>query len=188
MSRAAFAVVAVLALRGAALSAPAATSCTICHVKPEIAAIVGEGSAAIVEHEQTGAHAAAGLSCHDCHGGNPDPALADDLGAMDQHAAIPYVGAPKRADVPAFCGRCHSDPLVMKRFRPGAAGCASCHSPPSPAAKLGTSVTFAQCATCHGNHGIVRATMAMLGPSPPRRPGPSGCSSPRGGAGWSFAR
>jgi hypothetical protein len=307
-----------------AIAGPRPTSCTICHARPEVADVVGEGSAAIIEHEQKGAHAAAGLSCHDCHGGNPDPRLADDLGAMDEHfAAAPYVGAPKREDVPRFCGRCHSDPDYMKRFKPdarvdqereywtsrhgellkagdrnvatcvdchgahgivghadtespvhpqhvadtcarchadatrmapyrlpdgrplpvdqyarwrrsvhaefllersdlsaptcnschgnhgakppgvesvsfvcgqchareaelfraspkadafddhrgymeqaGAAGCASCHAPPSPLAKLGTSVAFAQCATCHGNHGIVRAAVAMLAPLP----------------------
>jgi hypothetical protein len=323
--RSALVVLVLLRLGAEALAAQRVTSCTICHAKPEIAAIIGEGSAAIVAHEQTGAHAAAGLSCHDCHGGNPDAALADDLGAMDEHyAAAPYVGAPKRAEIPAFCGRCHSDPTLMKRFKPdarvdqereywtsrhgellkagdtnvatcidchgthgivgpvdaespvhprrvaetcsrchsdaarmaayrlpdgrslpvdqyarwrqsvhaqflleredlsaptcndchgnhgatppgvesvafvcsqchareaelfraspkasafeahrdymkdaGAAGCPSCHPPPSPAARLGTSVTFAQCATCHGNHGIVRATVAMLAPLPP---------------------
>jgi hypothetical protein len=315
----------VLAVRCAsALADSRPTSCTICHAKPEIAAIVGEGSAEIVTHELKGVHAAAGLSCHDCHGGNPDPALADDLGAMDEHfAAAPYVGAPTRADVPRFCGRCHSEPTYMKRFKPdarvdqereywtsrhgellksgdanvatcvdchgthgilapndaespvyaqhvadtcsrchsdakrmaaytlpngrplpvdqyarwrrsvhaefllersdlsaptcndchgnhgatppglesvgfvcgqchareaelfraspkatafeehrdymskaGTTGCAGCHPAPSPLAKLGTSVSFAQCATCHGNHGIIRATVAMLAPLP----------------------
>lgn len=325
MNRGALVVLVLLGLRTEPLAEQRGTSCTICHAKPEIAEIVGEGSAAIVEHERTGAHAAAGLSCHDCHGGNPDPALAEDLGAMDKdYKAAPYVGAPARADIPAFCGRCHSDPSRMKRFKPdarvdqekeywtsrhgvllkggdtkvatcvdchgahgivgpgdaqspvhpqrvadtcshchsdaermaayrlpdgrplpvdqyarwrqsvhakallehddlsaptcndchgdhgatppgvesvafvcgrchgreaelfraspkddafeahrdfmnaaGAAGCPSCHPPPSPAAKLGATVTFAQCTTCHGNHGIVRATVAMLGTLPP---------------------
>jgi hypothetical protein len=322
-----YAAILLLVLAGTRVTSaaePRATSCTICHARPEVAAVVGEGSAQIVEHEKTGAHAAAGLSCHDCHGGNPDPALADDLGAMDEHfKAAPYVGAPKRTDIPTFCGRCHGDPGYMKRFKPearvdqereywtsrhgellktgdtkvatcvdchgthgivgpgdpqspvypqhvadtcahchadaahmagytlpdgrplptdqfarwrrsvhaefllersdlsaptcndchgnhgatppglesvgfvcgqchgreaelfrtspkadafeehrdymkkaGAAGCASCHPAPSPLAKLGTSIGFAQCATCHGNHGIVRATVAMLAPLP----------------------
>ncbi|HZR84428.1 MAG TPA: hypothetical protein VFD92_25240 [Candidatus Binatia bacterium] len=324
MKRTAFVVLLLLGCGARALAEQRATSCTICHAKPEIGEIVKD-SAAIVEHEQNGAHAAAGLSCHDCHGGNPDPALAADLSAMDSHdSAAPYVGAPKRADIPAFCGRCHSDPTRMKRFKPdmrvdqereywtsrhgellktgdanvatcvdchgthgilapsdtqspvhpqrvadtcsrchsdaarmasyrlpdgrslpvdqyarwrhsvhaqslleredlsaptcndchgnhgatppgiesvalvcgqchgreaelfraspkaagfedhrqymkeaGKAGCVSCHPPPSPAATLGTSVTFAQCETCHGNHGIVRPTVAMLAPLPP---------------------
>jgi hypothetical protein len=314
-------VFALVVLWGPAQAEQHATSCTLCHARAEIA---GEDSPAIVQHEREGAHAAAGLSCHDCHGGNPDPALAEDLGAMDEHfAAAPYVGAPERTAVPSFCGRCHSNPTIMKRFRPdarvdqereywtsrhgerlragdanvatcidchhshgilapgdtkspvhaqrvadtcgrchadparmagyrladgrpmpvdqqaqwrrsvhaellldredltaptcndchgnhgatppgvesvafvcgqchgreaelfraspkatafeahgeymkeaGAAGCAGCHPPPSPAATLEKTVAFTQCSTCHGNHGIVRATATLLEPLP----------------------
>ncbi len=35
----------------------------------------------IVSGVHAGIHAEVGLSCHDCHGGNPDPALADDMTA-----------------------------------------------------------------------------------------------------------
>jgi len=321
MSRAAVVLLAFL-VAAAEAGEQRATSCTLCHTRTEIA---GDASAAIVEHERGGAHAAAGLSCHDCHGGNPDPGLAEDMAAMDEHlAAAPFVGAPARGDIPGFCGRCHSDPATMKRFRPaarvdqereywtsrhgeslrrgdtkvatcvdchgahgvlppsdtrspvhpqhvadtcarchadasrmegyrlpdgralpvdqyaqwrrsvhaefllergdvsaptcndchgnhgaappgvgsvafvcgqchgreaelfraspkaggfdahaeyvkqaGAAGCAGCHPSPSPPASLGT-VAFTQCSTCHGNHGIVRATVALLDPLPPK--------------------
>ena len=65
-------------------------------------------------------HAHAGLSCHDCHGGNPDP-KADMPSAMDpKFKANPYVGAPKRADIPTFCGKCHSSADFMKKFNPAA--------------------------------------------------------------------
>ena len=64
MNRMALAVLGLLALRAEAAE-PRATSCTLCHARAEI---VGEGSAAIVGHERGGIHAAAGLSCHDCHG------------------------------------------------------------------------------------------------------------------------
>lgn len=321
MNRMALALLGLLALRAEAAE-PRATSCTLCHARAEIA---GEGSATIVGHERGGVHAAAGLSCHDCHGGNPDPGLAEDIGAMDEdYAAAPFVGTPTRAEIPRFCGRCHSDPATMKRFRPdarvdqereywtsrhgeslragdtkvatcidchgthgilprgdtqspvhpqrvadtcarchadaarmegyrlpdgrplpvdqhaqwrrsvhaefllergdvsaptcndchgnhgatppgidsvafvcgqchgreaelfraspkaaafeahaqymreaGPAGCAGCHPAPAPAAKLGT-LAFTQCSTCHGNHGIVRATVALLEPLPPK--------------------
>lgn len=46
----------------------AATSCTSCHKDVKLTGDV---------------HAEVGLSCHDCHGGNPDPALAADIAAMD---------------------------------------------------------------------------------------------------------
>ncbi len=50
----------------------------------------------MMEDFSGGAHAAAGLSCHDCHGGNPDPAVADDMmAAMDEGwGENPYVGTP----------------------------------------------------------------------------------------------
>ena len=151
-------VLALFVLPASALAELRATSCTICHAKPDVAAVVGEGSAGIVTHEQQGAHAAAGLSCHDCHGGNPDPALADDLDAMDEHfAASPYVGVPTRADIPKFCGRCHDDPGYMKRFKPDARVdqereyWTSRHGELLKTGDPGV----ATCVDCHGTHGIV---------------------------------
>jgi hypothetical protein len=171
MRAAALAIVAVGMLRAHALAEPRATSCTICHAKPEIAELVGEGSAAIVEHERKGAHAAAGLSCHDCHGGNPDPALADDLEAMDdQYAAGPYVGAPGRADIPAFCGRCHSNPTIMKRFKPDARTDQEREywtSRHGELLKTGDT-NVATCTDCHGAHGIVGAGDAESAVHPQR--------------------
>ncbi len=158
MRCAAFIVLASLGGAVVAFAEPRATSCTICHAKPEIAAIVGDGAAAIVEHERTGAHAAAGLSCHDCHGGNPDAALGDDLDAMDEHyAAAPYVGVPKRTDIPAFCGRCHGDPAFMKRFKPDARVDQEREYWSSRHGELlkAGDTNVATCVDCHGAHGIV---------------------------------
>ena len=63
-------------------------------------------------------HAQVGLSCHDCHGGNPDP-NADKATSMDpKFAPNPFRGKPKRVDIPEFCGRCHSSAEYMKRFNP----------------------------------------------------------------------
>src|SRR3989304_957026 len=50
-------------------------------------------------------HSRAGLSCQDCHGG--DPSIADEE-AMNPKSG--FIGAPKKKDVPQFCGKCHSDP------------------------------------------------------------------------------
>ena len=95
----------------------ARTSCTACHGDADL---FGEEGPALVAAVAAGAHGEAGLSCHDCHGGNPDPALADDLdAAMDpEFAPNPYRGAPARTEIPSSCGRCHSDPVLMRRFRP----------------------------------------------------------------------
>ncbi|RPH55952.1 hypothetical protein EHM82_04320, partial [bacterium] len=83
---------AVLLIPGAAASAaaapPARTSCTACHADTEM---FDEETARIVAAFRGDVHASVGLSCHDCHGGNPDPDLADDPSAMDpDFARNPY--------------------------------------------------------------------------------------------------
>ncbi len=59
-------------------------------------------------------HNARGLACNDCHGGDP---TKDDAKAAKNPMAG-YLGKPKPTDIPAFCGKCHSDASVMKRFNP----------------------------------------------------------------------
>jgi hypothetical protein len=136
--------------------AGARTSCTACHSD----ATFFEGEALrIVADFRDDVHARVGLSCHDCHGGNPDPALAEDLAAMDEgFAPNPYRGAPERTAVPAACGRCHSDPDYMRRFRPDlrvdqeAEYRTSHHG-----RRLAQGDTrVATCVDCHGVHGIAR--------------------------------
>ena len=57
-------------------------------------------------------HAQFGLGCADCHGGNP--ALDDEDKAKDKT----FRGAPKRAQVPEFCARCHADSAYIRNFNP----------------------------------------------------------------------
>jgi len=315
--------VAALAQSSPAQGSAQVSSCIACHGNADM---VGEAGVKIVSGVEHGVHAAAGLSCQDCHGGNPDPSLAQDMDkAMDpKFKPNPFRGAPERTAIPAFCGRCHSDASYMKKFNPelrvdqeqeywtsqhgkllkkgdtkvatcidchgvhgilnpkdptapvypthvaetcakchadpkhmagyklpdgrplpvdqyalwkqsvhahdllvnedlsaptcndchgnhgatppgldslafvcgqchareadlfraskkkqlfddhngylqsaGAQGCAACHSAPDPAAKITTIHSFSECVTCHGNHGIVRPTLAMLAPLPP---------------------
>jgi hypothetical protein len=149
-----FAALLVLSAGRAVAAEP--TSCVICHSDEE-----RTGSLRIVELYREGVHAEVGLACHDCHGGNPDPALAaDPEAAMDpSFGPSPFVGAPERREVPGFCGRCHSDPVVMRRFDPGARvdqereywtshhGIALEQGDPR----------VATCIDCHGAHGILRS-------------------------------
>lgn len=136
----------------------AETSCTLCHSDAEFFEGADLEIAASFAHD---VHAEIGLSCHDCHGGNPDPGLADDLeAAMDEdYAENPYRGAPDRAQVPAFCGRCHSDPAYMKRFKPDPRidqereYYTSQHGQMLAAGDENVAV----CIDCHGVHGILRA-------------------------------
>lgn len=155
------ALLAMLLLLGAArraegAAAPAPTSCTACHADAEM---FGPEGAKLVADVHADVHSEVGLSCHDCHGGNPDPALADDPAAMDPgFAANPYRGAPARADVPAFCGRCHSDPAFMRRFRPDLrVDQESEYRTSRHGQRLAEGdPNVATCTDCHGVHGILR--------------------------------
>ena len=64
----------------------APTSCVVCHSNADL--FGADAVREIVEAYRDGVHAQVGLSCHDCHGGNPDAALAEDNGAaMDPESA-----------------------------------------------------------------------------------------------------
>jgi hypothetical protein len=116
----------------------------------------------IVENVSHDIHTSVGLSCHDCHGGNPDPALAEDYVAAKDESfdRNPYVGVPEPAEVPGFCGRCHSDPSYMRRFNPDVRVdqereyWTSHHGQALESGATGV----ATCIDCHGVHGILRAT------------------------------
>ncbi len=109
---------AVLFIAAGAYAAQPATSCLSCHGGD----MFDEHARAKVRSFGLDVHSQVGLSCHDCHGGNPDPKLADDMGAaMDPNfKENPYRGAPDRVRIPEFCGRCHSSADFMKRFNPAA--------------------------------------------------------------------
>jgi len=89
------AIVALVFTGAMSMSMEAATACTGCHKdRKDFAEDV---------------HAQVGLSCHDCHGGDPL--------ATTKHASM---ARPARADIPELCGKCHSSAAYMKRFNPAA--------------------------------------------------------------------
>jgi hypothetical protein len=136
--------------------AAAPTSCLSCHANPDW---FGEDELAIVAAMRNDVHAAAGVGCHDCHGGDPDPALAeDDASAMSPEAPDPFRGAPARTEIPTLCGRCHSDPAYMRRFRPDPRVDQELEywtSHHGQALRQGDT-KVATCVDCHGVHGIQR--------------------------------
>ncbi|MBI1854085.1 MAG: cytochrome c3 family protein [Planctomycetes bacterium] len=128
------------------------TSCVRCH--KEIAEDLGPQ----VAEWETSVHAAVGLSCNDCHGG--DPTADDMLKAKRKDAG--YVGAPKkRAEVGPFCARCHSDIEYMRRFNPSmrvdqlTEYLTSRHG---KAVHQEGSDKAATCTDCHGKHAILRVS------------------------------
>jgi hypothetical protein len=138
---------------------PPATSCTSCHGDEDL---FGADLASIPARFHADVHGSVGLSCQDCHGGNPDPALADDMeGAMDpDHEPSPYLGVPQRAGIPAFCGRCHSDPVFMRQFGPDPRVDQEREYWTSHHGKALSAgdTRVATCIDCHGVHGIHRVT------------------------------
>jgi len=134
------------------------TSCISCHGNGDY--FEGE-LLEIVDGWRGGVHADVDLGCHDCHGGNPDPVFADDPeGAMDpDFKENPYLGTPDRPETPSFCGRCHSDPMFMKRFNPGARVDQESEywtSNHGRALRDGNT-NVATCVDCHGVHPILAA-------------------------------
>jgi hypothetical protein len=141
-----------------ASESPDATSCVLCHGDEDL---FEQEQLQIVQGYREGAHSAAGLSCHDCHGGNPDPAIADDMdAAMDEsYEPNPYVGVPDATAVPKTCGRCHSSPEYMRRYNPNARVDQEREYWTSQHGLLLKSgdVRVATCTSCHGVHGILAA-------------------------------
>jgi predicted CXXCH cytochrome family protein len=127
-------------------SAQKKDSCVECHSQMEDAMLKP------VELMKQDIHNARGLSCADCHRGDPNE--DDMMAAMDPRKG--FVGKPDPKHIPAFCGSCHSDAERMKRFAPALRI--------DQEREYGTSVhgkrlqtgdqRVATCISCHGNHGI----------------------------------
>jgi Cytochrome c3 len=98
-------------------------------------------------------HAHAGLTCADCHGG--DPKADDQDVAHDPKKG--FRGKPAPRDIPSLCGTCHADAAVMKRFNPSLRVDQLSEYRTSAHGKklLQGDPTVATCASCHGAHGIL---------------------------------
>ena len=119
-------------------------SCLDCHLKLE-----GELRAPAEAFGQD-IHQQFGLSCSDCHGGNP---AQDDVDLAKDKS---FKGAPKRAQIPEFCATCHSNAATMRSFNPNlrvdqlSQYWTSRHG---QLLKKGDT-KVAVCTDCHGQHGI----------------------------------
>ncbi|NIP14922.1 MAG: hypothetical protein GWM88_09400, partial [Pseudomonadales bacterium] len=105
------------AVASTAATGSGATSCERCHFDEEM---FDPEEIELIAGFHDDVHTEVGLSCHDCHGGNPDPELWEDyVAAKDEDfAANPYRGRPARDESPTFCGTCHSDAAYMRQFNP----------------------------------------------------------------------
>ncbi|MBI4164279.1 MAG: cytochrome c3 family protein [Acidobacteria bacterium] len=124
-------------------------SCTKCHLALE------SEKAGPAQKFATDVHHDVGLSCADCHGGDPHE---ESMEAMSP--AKGFRGAPKKPQIPQFCARCHSDTTFMHRFDPRvrvdqlSQYLTSVHG---KRLKQGDT-KVAACVDCHGVHDILRVS------------------------------
>lgn len=153
------------------------SSCIECHIKLDDPRL-----SAPAKQFDNDIHRARGLSCNDCHGGDPNADTKE--AAKDPRKG--YLGKPKTVDIPAYCGKCHSDASLMKRFNPGlrvdqereyytsvhgqklkagetrAATCISCHSvhgirsPKDPLSTVYPTNVAETCSKCHASVDYMR--------------------------------
>jgi hypothetical protein len=141
-------------------------NCVLCHSNPEMHEgptlfsidPTDRGSPAYMNLSEmvNDVHFRYGLSCAGCHGGDPTDEMGHDF--PDVWPADRDERIKDRSWIPAFCGRCHADPTMIRRFNPSL--------PTDQLAKYKDSrhgyvllqqhdSRAAQCVSCHGRHGIL---------------------------------
>jgi len=124
------------------------SSCIECHIKLEDTRL--SEPAKLFDND---IHKSRGLSCNDCHGGDPNA----DTKEAAKDPAKGFLGKPKTLDIPAYCGKCHSDANLMKRFNPSLRVDQEREYYTSVHGKLlkeKNEARVATCISCHSVHGI----------------------------------
>ncbi|MBI5196372.1 MAG: cytochrome C [Nitrospirae bacterium] len=83
------------------------------------------------------------VMCHDCHGGDYKDAT------MSMSHQRGFVGTPKPADIPQFCGKCHIG--ILRNYLESGHGKALLATGKGP-----------NCVICHGSHNIQKTTMDII--------------------------
>jgi len=126
---------------------PAVNGCVECHTALDDARITPPAKLFADD-----VHAKAGFTCVFCHGG--DARQEDQEKAHDP--AKRFIGKPKPQQIPELCGKCHSDPALMKQYDPSERvdQLSEYRTSGHGKALARGDTTVAQCASCHGAHGI----------------------------------
>jgi len=123
-------------------------SCIDCHKE------LGDEFQTLVESFEGDIHQQFGLSCADCHGGNP---AEEDIDLAKDES---FKGIPERSRIPDFCASCHSNSSYMRRFNPSLRVDQKdiyWTSEHGQLLKKGDT-KVAVCTNCHNTHGIQTAT------------------------------
>ncbi len=123
--------------------------CYDCH------SAVNDKQAGIARDWKSSAHASVGVTCADCHGGDP---TSDQITvAMDPKRG--FVGTPTRLKTVGLCGSCHADPARMKPYNLETDQYekywTSVHG---QQLLVNNDVRVAICVDCHGVHDIKKTT------------------------------
>jgi hypothetical protein len=125
------------------------TGCVNCHTR------IDNTQHDIATQWQASVHGQAGVTCADCHGGDPK---SDEV-TVAMSTAAGFRGVPSRTETVAICGTCHSDPDRMRQYQ----------IPTDQYSKYRTSVhgelllskndsRVAICTDCHGVHDVKKAS------------------------------
>src|SRR3989338_6833607 len=97
-------------------------------------------------------HKQAGVSCHDCHGGNSKIMDDTDKSMFD---VAGFLGTPDKKKVPELCAKCHSDIGRMRRYNLRTDQFELYKSSVHGKKLYGEGdVNVAVCSSCHGAHDI----------------------------------
>jgi hypothetical protein len=86
-----------------------------------------------------------GVSCQDCHGGDPKDA------ARSMTPQSGFLGVPKPKEIPEFCGKCHLG--IKENYLESGHGKALMATGRGP-----------NCALCHHSHDIQKASLEIINP------------------------
>jgi len=122
-----------------ALERPRRSECVDCHMSESMT----KEYRSITDEWRKSWHARHNVSCHDCHGGDPD----DVKFAMSPERG--YIGVPPPAKIPQLCGKCHI--RIFEYYMDSGHGKAFVSSIKGPS-----------CVTCHGSHDIQKASIEII--------------------------
>ena len=130
-------------------AAPPVNRCMECHLSLDDATVTPPARA----FRKEDVHAKAGFTCANCHGGDP---TQEDMDAAHD-AKKGFIGKPTHQQIPNVCAKCHSDAALMKQFNPSLRVDELSEYRTSKHGQMLVKGDqhVAECASCHGAHGIL---------------------------------
>jgi hypothetical protein len=126
----------------------AENSCISCHKK------LGGVHTQITDDWEEGVHAAQGVGCVSCHGG--DPTQQDAAAAMSPAAG--YLGPLSKEEIPGLCGSCHTRVDLMRPFDLPTDQLDQYWQSQHGLALLEGDRNVATCFDCHGGHRVLKTS------------------------------